>query len=143
MHAYHHLLVLIHDKQDGQLLLDDALRIAKPENAKITVCHLGVDYQAMNYVSDSVMNDAQSDEVIDDKALLSDLVGDVDYPVETTLLVSFNRMQELNQFIVDNHVDLLMVGHKNRFWGALGSEAIRFINNTHIDVLIKHLSVGE
>ncbi|BDH47715.1 universal stress protein [Salmonella enterica subsp. enterica serovar Choleraesuis] len=143
MNNYHHILVLIRDKQDGVLLLEQAVRVASLGQARITLGHVAVDYQAMNYVSDSLMNDVQSQQVIGIKSLFSELVGGVSYPVTTTLIISLDRMKSLNKFITENQVDLLMAGHKNRLFGSVSSDAMNFVNSTTTDVLIKHIPTGD
>lgn len=86
MPVYHHALVLINSSLDGVPLLQHAARMAQETPMQITIAHISTDYRALNYVSDSLMNDDVSQEVIQAKALLSELAATVSLPVETLAL---------------------------------------------------------
>ncbi len=73
MTCYTHALILVNDKNDGPLLLNRAVTLAQPLGMKITLAHISVDYREMNYVSDSLMDDVVSEEVVKAKAFLSKL----------------------------------------------------------------------
>ena len=74
MPVYHHALVLINSSLDGVPLLAHAAKMAEENAMRITIAHISTDYRALNYVSDSLMNDDVSQEVIQAKALLTELV---------------------------------------------------------------------
>ncbi len=141
MKNYHHLLVLVRNKGDGLPLLEHACKIAANDQAILTLGHFAIDYRAMNYVSDCLMNDAAASELIQAKSLLSELAHNSDWPVATTLLFSQDRIAELRRFISHNGVDLVICGHKNRVFGLLTSRSMTFVNHTDVDFLIKHIQV--
>ena len=139
MNSYTHALVLVQGNQDGALLLNHAVTLAEELAMKVTLAHISDDYREMNYVSDSLMNDVVSDDVIRVKALMSKLSASVSMPVKCHELVTLRRFKDVEKCIADQHIDLVIVGHHNRFMGVLTSNSMEYINRLNIDVLIKHL----
>ena len=139
MPVYHHTLVLINNSLDGVPLLQHAARMAQESAMKITIAHISTDYRALNYVSDSLMDDDVSQEVIQAKALLSELAATVSLPVQTLALVTARRLEDVEACVQHNNIDLIIAGHHNRLLGVLASHSLEYINHLTVDVLIKHL----
>lgn len=70
---------------------------------QITIAHISTDYRALNYVSDSLMNDDVSQEVIQAKALLSELAATVSLPVETLALVTTRRFEDVEECVTQQN----------------------------------------
>ncbi|MDE1187795.1 MAG: universal stress protein [Pantoea sp.] len=138
MKSYTHALVLVHDQQDGALLLNHAAVLAQQTGMKITLAHISEDYREMNYVSDSVMDDKVSQDIIRAKSWLSELVKAAPVVVDTCELVTINRFEDVDQCIKQRGIDLVIAGHRNRFMGLLASRSLEYINHLTVDVLIKH-----
>lgn len=139
MPVYHHTLVLINNSLDGVPLLQHAARMAQESAMKITIAHISTDYRALNYVSDSLMDDDVSQEVIQAKALLSELAATVSLPVQTLALVTARRFEDVEACVQHSNIDLIIAGHHNRLLGVLASHSLEYINHLTVDVLIKHL----
>lgn len=139
MPVYHHALVLINNSLDGIPLLAHAARLAQQNPMMITVAHVSTDYRAMNYISDSLMDDVVSEDVISAKALLSELAASVDVPVQTLDLVTTRRFDDVEKCVRQRQIDLVIAGHHNRLLGVLASHSMDYINHLSVDVLIKHL----
>jgi Universal stress protein family. len=140
MPVYHHVLVLINSSLDGIPLLRHAAMMAQESELRITIAHISTDYRALNYVSDSLMDDVVSQEVIQAKALLSELAESVSLPVETLELVTTRRFSDVETCIHQRNIDLVLAGHHNRLLGVLSSHSLEYINHLTVDVLIRHLS---
>ncbi|AHF79278.1 Universal stress protein A (plasmid) [Sodalis praecaptivus] len=139
MKVYTHALILVHGKDDGIPLLAQAVALAEPLKMKITLAHVSEDYRVMNYVSDSVMNDVVSEDIIKAKALLDELAASTPEKVDTRELVTLRRFEDVEKCIAELGVDLVIAGHRNRFMGALTSRSAEYINHLSVDVLIRHL----
>lgn len=139
MPVYHHALVLINSSLDGVPLLQHAARMAQETPMQITIAHISTDYRALNYVSDSLMNDDVSQEVIQAKALLSELAATVSPRVETLALVTTRRFEDVEECVTQRKIDLIIAGHHNRLLGVMASHSLEYINHLTVDVLIKHL----
>lgn len=139
MPVYHHALVLINSSQDGVPLLQHAARMAEENAMRITLAHISTDYRALNYVSDSLLNDDVSQEVIQAKVLLNELATSVSLPVQTLSLVTTRRFEDVEACVNQRGIDLIIAGHHNRLLGVMASHSLEYINNLTIDVLIRHL----
>ncbi|HFP9444831.1 TPA: universal stress protein [Raoultella ornithinolytica] len=139
MPVYHHALVLINSSQDGVPLLQHAARMAEENAMRITLAHISTDYRALNYVSDSLLNDDVSQEVIQAKVLLNELVTSVSLPVQTLSLVTTRRFEDVEACVNQRGIDLIIAGHHNRLLGVMASHSLEYINHLTIDVLIRHL----
>lgn len=140
MTCYTHALILVNDKDDGTLLLKRAVALAQPLGMKITLAHISDDYREMNYVSDSLMDDVVSEEVLKAKAFMSELAASVPEAVDTRELVTMRRFEDVEKCINELGVDLVLAGHHNRFMGMLTSRSAEYINHLTVDVLITHLN---
>lgn len=138
MTVYSHALVLVNDEDDGIPLLAQADALAKSLGMKITIAHISEDYSEMNYISDCVMDDVVSEEVIKAKKMLSVLVASIDEHADARELVTMHRFQDVEKCINELNIDLVLAGHRNRFMGTLRSQSIEYINRLAVDVLIKH-----
>ena len=138
MKIYTHVLVLVQGKEDGIPLIALAANLSRLMQMKITLAHICNDYREMNYVSDSLMDDAVSKDVIQAKVLFSELMSSVAEPVDARELVTMRRFEDVQKCITDTGVDLVIAGHRNRFMGALTSRSAEYVNHLNVDVLIKH-----
>lgn len=139
MKRYTHALVLVHGREDGEVLVKNTAALASQADIKITLAHISDDYREMNYVSDSLMDDAVSKEVIQGKLMLNELAASLPEKVETRELVTMHRFEDVEKCIDDLGIDLVIAGHRNRFMGQLTSGSLEYVNHLNIDVLITHL----
>jgi hypothetical protein len=139
MPVYHHALVLINSSQDGVPLLQHAARMAEENAMRITLAHISTDYRTLNYVSDSLLNDDVSQEVLQAKVLLNELAASVSLPVQTLSLVTTRRFEDVEACVNQRGIDLIIAGHHNRLLGVMASHSLEYINHLTIDVLIRHL----
>ncbi|MBH3072547.1 universal stress protein [Serratia marcescens] len=140
MKSYRHILVLIHDERDGLPLLRQTVAMVRGLPIAITVGHLNTDYAELEYGSDALVKDRQAQEVIAAKAMLSRLVSAVDAPVAVKEIVTIRRFKDVNDFIHQAGIDLVVVGHQNRLFGLYSSYSLEFVNRLDADVLVKHLA---
>ncbi len=139
MPVYHHALVLSNSSKDGVPLLQHAARMAEENAMRITLAHISTDYRALNYVSDSLLNDDVSEEVLQAKVLLNELAASVSLPVQTLSLVTTRRFADVEACVNQRGIDLIIAGHHNRLLGVMASHSLEYINHLTIDVLIRHL----
>lgn len=139
MSVYHHALVLINSSLDGVPLLAHAAKMAEENAMRITIAHISTDYRSLNYVSDSLLDDDVSREVIQAKALLNELATTVALPVQTLSLMTTRRFADVEACVRQRNIDLIIAGHHNRLLGVLASHSLEYINHLTVDVLIKHL----
>ena len=124
MSVYHHALVLINSSLDGVPLLAHAAKMAEENAMRITIAHISTDYRSLNYVSDSLLDDDVSREVIQAKALLNELATTVALPVQTLSLVTTRRFADVEACVRQRNIDLIIAGHHNRLLGVLASHSL-------------------
>lgn len=139
MKRYTHALVLVHGREDGEVLVNNAAALASQADIQITLAHISDDYRELNYVSDSLMDDAVSKEVIQGKLMLNELAASLPEKMETRELVTMHRFEDVEKCIAELGIDLVIAGHRNRFMGQLRSGSLEYVNHLNIDVLITHL----
>ncbi|KTR47272.1 universal stress protein [Pantoea ananatis] len=139
MKRYTHALVLVHGREDGEVLVNTAAGLASQAGIQITLAHVSDDYRVMNYVSDSLMDDVVAEAVIRGKAMLNALAASMPENVETRELVTMHRFEDVEKCIAELGIDLVIAGHRNRFMGQLTSGSLEYVNHLNTDVLVTHL----
>jgi len=137
---YKHALVLINNATDGQLLLQDIAEDFYRFGTEITLAHISDDFRELDITSDAFMKDSQSQEIILAKAMLSHLVEKCSFPAQVKEFVCLHHFDDIASYIDKAKIDLLIMGHENRLFGALYAQANNFINHLGIEVLIKHIA---
>jgi len=135
--AYKHILVAVDLSPESDILVEKAVFMARPYNAKISLIHVGINYSDLyTGLVDINMNDMK-DRITEDAHLaLNKLSDNAGYPIAHTLSGNGEFGQVLIEAIHEYGFDLVVCGHHQDFWSKLMSSARQLINNTHIDTLI-------
>ena len=108
--AYKHILIAVDLSPESKVLVEKAVSMARPYNAKVSLIHVDVNYSDL-YTGLIDVN-------------LGDMSGSGD----------------LGQVLVDAikkyDMDLVVCGHHQDFWSKLMSSARQLINTVHVDMLI-------
>ncbi|MDU7101641.1 MAG: universal stress protein UspA [Enterobacter sp.] len=118
--AYKHILIAVDLSPESKVLVDKAVSMARPYNAKVSLIHVDVNYSDL-YTG------------LIDVNLLSTNAG---YPITETLSGSGDLGQVLVDAIKKYDMDLVVCGHHQDFWSKLMSSARQLINTVHVDMLI-------
>ncbi|MFI8415580.1 universal stress protein [Serratia sp. NPDC078593] len=140
MSMYQHALLLLNNETDGRFLLQGVARRFYQQGTRITLGHLTEDYRELDIGSDAFIKDRQSAEIIAAKAMLSRLVKSARFPIDVKEIVTLHRIKDVGSYVAEAGIDLVIMGHKNRLFGALSSRSSEFINHLSVDVLIKHIT---
>lgn len=142
--AYKHILVAVDLSHESSILIEKAISMAKPYNAKVSIIHVDVNYSDLyTGLIDINIGDIQqriSDETHD---ALTELSKNTGYPIAETLTAKGDLGQVLVDAIHKYGVDLVLCGHHQDFWSKLVSSARQLINTIHIDMLIVPLKSEE
>ncbi|AIJ06822.1 MULTISPECIES: universal stress protein [Edwardsiella] len=139
MKIYHHVLVLIHGRHDGERLLPHACQVARQNDARLTLGHIRGDLAALRGMLDVNLTRMEQQSLNDARQVLMSLVHQQDYPIDAEQIVSMDALDDLREFVSAQQVDLLMLGHHNRALAKFVSTSFDFINGLETDVLVKHL----
>ncbi|KLU17246.1 MULTISPECIES: universal stress protein UspA [Xenorhabdus] len=135
--AYKHILVAVDLSPESRILVEKAVSLAKPYNAKISLIHVDVNYSDLyTGLIDVNLGDMQERIADETRNSLKELSASADYPVQETLSGSGDLGQVLVDAIKQYNMDLVVCGHHQDFWSKLMSSARQLINTVHIDMLI-------
>ncbi|PHM62502.1 universal stress protein UspA [Xenorhabdus ishibashii] len=135
--AYKHILVAVDLSPESQILVEKAVSLAKPYNAKISLIHVDVNYSDLyTGLIDVNLGDMQERIADETRNSLKELSVGADYPVQETLSGSGDLGQVLVDAIKQYDMDLVVCGHHQDFWSKLMSSARQLINTVHVDMLI-------
>ncbi|CAQ82198.1 MULTISPECIES: universal stress protein UspA [Photorhabdus] len=142
--AYKHILVAVDLSPESQVLLQKAVSVAKPYNAKVSLIHVDVNYSDLyTGLIDVNLGDMQQRITDETRNALKDLSAESDYGIQETLSGSGDLGQVLVDAIKKYDIDLVVCGHHQDFWSKLMSSARQLINTVHVDMLIVPLRDDE
>ena len=134
---YNHVLVAVDLSDESTFLLEKAAKIAKRNDAKLSIIHVDVNfsdrYTGLIDVNMSSMQDRISTET---HQALTQLAEQAGYPITEKLSGSGDLGQVLTDAIEQYDVDLLVTGHHQDFWSKLMSSTRQVMNNIAIDMLV-------
>ncbi|WP_205437869.1 universal stress protein [Edwardsiella tarda] len=139
MKIYRHVLVLVHSRHDGEVLLPHACQVARQNEAQLTLGHISGDLAALRGMLDVNLTRMEQQSINETRQLLMSLVHQQDYPIDTQQIVTIDALDDVRAFVISQQVDLLMLGHHNRTLAKFVSTSFDFINGLETDVLVKHL----
>ncbi|GAA0474023.1 MULTISPECIES: universal stress protein UspA [Tatumella] len=135
--SYKHILVAVDLSPESQLLVEKAVSLASPYNAKVSLIHVDVNYSDLyTGLIDVNLGDMQKRISEETQSALTHLSTSAGYPISQTLSGSGDLAQVLIDAIHKYHADLVICGHHQDFWSKLMSSARQLINTVHIDMLI-------
>lgn len=139
--SYKHILIAVDLSPESKLLVDRAVSMARPYNAKVSLIHVDVNYSDLyTGLIDVNLGDMQKRLSQETHSALTELSTSAGYPIAETLSGSGDLGQVLVDAIKQYQVDLVVCGHHQDFWSKLMSSARQLINTIHIDMLIVPLN---
>lgn len=142
--AYKHILVAVDLSPESNVLVQKAVSMAKPYNAKVSLIHVDVNYSDLyTGLIDVNLGDMQQRITDETRNALKDLSDNSGYEIQETLSSSGDLGQVLVDAIKKYDMDLVVCGHHQDFWSKLMSSARQLINTVHVDMLIVPLKDDE
>ena len=142
--SYHNILVAV-DFEKGTLeVIEKAIKLAKPLNAKVSLIHIqkqtpedfgfgglmGTEFAYLDH--DQSISEALSVD-------LDALAEGIDYPIENKFLVKGELSYGMEEPVKEANIDLIVCGHHHNFWSRLKPAARSLINSAKVDLLIVSL----
>lgn len=142
--AYKHILIAVDLSPESAMLVEKAVSVARPYDAKISIIHVDVSYSDLyTGLIDINLGEVQNRISRETQSALQELARKADYPITDLLNGSGDLAQVLIDAIKKYDVDLLICGHHQDFWSKLMSSARALINTVHVDMLIIPLREDE
>jgi universal stress protein A len=137
--SYQHILVAVDLGAESHLLVEKAIKLAKPTQAKLSLIHVEVlqdDEFTRKIVSSLVAESGDSRVLKESHVQMKALKDNADYPIEHTLIGCGGLSQELEDAIKEYEVDLIICGHHQDFWHNVNSSAKQVMKSIPIDMLV-------
>ncbi|RXK33994.1 universal stress global response regulator UspA [Arsenophonus endosymbiont of Bemisia tabaci Asia II 3] len=135
--AYKHILITVDLFPESKVLVDKAVSMAKPYNAKVSLIHVDVNYSDLyTGLIDVNIGDMEQRITKETHHALTKLAKEADYKIEKELSGRGDFGQVLVDVIKEYKVDLVVCGHHQDFWSKLMSSARQLINTIYVDMLI-------
>lgn len=142
--AYKHILIAVDLSPESEVLVEKAVSLARPYNAKVSLIHVDVNYSDLyTGLIDVNMGDMQQRISEETHNALKGLAESAGYPIAELLNGSGDLSQVLVHAVKKYDIDLVLCGHHQDFWSKLMSSARQLINNVHVDMLIVPLRDSE
>lgn len=142
--AYKHILIAVDLSPESKILLEKAVSVAKPYQAKISLIHVDVNYTDLyTGLIDAHFVDVQKRISEETQKKLMELSESADYPVTEILIGNGDFAQVLVDASKKYEVDLVLCGHHQDFWSKLISSTRQLLSIVHVDMLIVPLRETE
>lgn len=135
--AYKHILVAIDLSEESHVLIEKAVSIAAPYQAKVSLIHVDLNYSDL-YTGfiDINMGDMQQRISDETQNALQEFATSANYPISELLTAKGDLATVLTEVINKYTVDLVICGHHQDFWSKLVSSAKQLLNSIKINMLI-------
>lgn len=135
--AYQHILVAIDLSHESSTLIEKAVSMARPYDAKVSLIHVDLNYSDLyTGLVDINIGDMQQRISDETQTAMKAFAEGAGYPIAETLTAKGDLGVVLVEAINKYGVDLVLCGHHQDFWSKLISSARQLINTIHIDMLI-------
>lgn len=142
--SYKHILVAVDLSEDSKLIVDKAVALAKPLEAKVSFIHIDINYAELyTGLIDINMAETQHNAMEASRIQLQSFADYAQYPITHTLVGSGDLSHELCDTINEFSVDLVVCGHHQDFWSKLLSSTRQLINASPVDMLVVPLRDSE
>lgn len=138
--SYQHILVAVDFDEDNQLVINKAVSLAKPLQAKLSLVHVNQvigDFGFTGLMDINLAGLDRSQESVDELSQkLDELATAIDYNVEKKFIVNGDISHSLCEPVKEQGVDLIVCGHHHDFWSRLSPTAGGLVNTSPVDLLI-------
>ncbi|MFW0767004.1 universal stress protein UspC [Trabulsiella odontotermitis] len=141
---YSHLLVAVAPTPESRILVDKAVSIARPVQAKISLITFTADPEMYNQLAAPMMENLRELMQEETKEFLAELIQHMDYPVEETVIASGELGEHVRHFCQKKKVDLVLCGNHNKsFFSRATCSAKTVVGNSGVDVLLISLEKAQ
>lgn len=135
--TYKHILIAVDLSPQSQLLVNKAVSLARPYNAKISLIHVDPNYATFySGIIEANLGYRHEDIPAETREALKKLSDSADYPVSEMLGGRGEFAQALTDAIKKYDIDMVVCGHHQDFWSKLVSSARQLLSIVHVDMLI-------
>jgi universal stress protein A len=135
--CYKHILVAVDLSEDSKVLVERAVALATPLQAKVSLIHIDINYAELyTGLIDINLAETQNRATEEAHSALQKMVDDANFPITRALVSSGDLGDELSEATANMEVDLVVCGHHHDFWSKFLSSSSQLINSAPVDVLV-------
>lgn len=135
--CYKHILVAVDLSEDSKVLVERAVALATPLQAKVSLIHIDINYAELyTGLIDINLAETQNRATEEAHSALQKMVDDANFPITRALVSSGDLGDELSEATASMEVDLVVCGHHHDFWSKFLSSSSQLINSAPVDVLV-------
>lgn len=140
---YSHLLVAVAPTPESRTLINKAVSIARPLEAKISLITLATDPEMYNQFAAPMLENLRDLMYEETHAFLNGLAQDAGYPIEKITIASGELGHHVKDFCQQYRVDLVICGnHNHSLFSRATCSAKSIVGSSGVDVLLVSLEKG-
>ena len=140
---YSHLLVAVAPTPESRVLIQKAVSIARPVNAKVSLITLATDPELYNQFAAPMMENLREVMQEETRGFLAELARHADYPIEKMTIASGGIAHHVKDFCQRHRVDLVICGNHNQSLFSRATCSAKDIEGSSgVDVLLVCLEKG-
>ncbi|QIT28178.1 universal stress protein UspC [Raoultella terrigena] len=140
---YSHLLVAVAPTPESRTLINKAVSIARPLEAKISLITLATDPEMYNQFAAPMLENLRDLMYEETRDFLNGLAQDAGYPIEKITIASGELGHHVKDFCQQHRVDLVICGnHNHSLFSRATCSAKSIVGSSGVDVLLVSLEKG-
>ena len=140
---YSHLLVAVAPTPESRTLINKAVSIARPLEAKISLITLATDPEMYNQFAAPMLENLRDLMYEETRGFLNGLAQDAGYPIEKITIASGELGHHVKDFCQQHRVDLVICGnHNHSLFSRATCSAKSIVGSCGVDVLLVSLEKG-
>lgn len=140
---YSHLLVAVAPTPESRTLINKAVSIARPLEAKISLITLATDPEMYNQFAAPMLENLRDLMYEETRGFLNGLAQDAGYPIEKITIASGELGHHVKDFCHQHRVDLVICGnHNHSLFSRATCSAKSIVGSSGVDVLLVSLEKG-
>ncbi|MDJ1656096.1 universal stress protein UspC [Raoultella sp. Ech2A] len=140
---YSHLLVAVAPTPESRTLINKAVSIARPLEAKISLITLATDPEMYNQFAAPMLENLRDLMYEETRGFLNGLAQDAGYPIEEITIASGELGHHVKDFCQQHRVDLVICGnHNHSLFSRATCSAKSIVGSSGVDVLLVSLEKG-
>lgn len=134
---YTHLLVAVSMSPESHTLVEKAVSIARPFQARLSLITLTSDPEMYNHLAAPMMENVRGVLQEETQQFMNELVSRADYPIEQTIIASGELSEHVRHTCASQDVDLVIYGNHNQgFFSRATCSAKSIVSSSGVDVLL-------
>ncbi|MGG5838608.1 universal stress protein UspC [Huaxiibacter chinensis] len=135
--SYSHLLVCVAVTPESHLLVDRAVSIARPLNARISLVTLAAEPEMYNHLAAPMLENIREVLQEETQQFLRELEEKAHYPVARTYIATGELSEHILDICRKENIDLVICGNHNQsFFSRAACSAKAIVGSSQVDVLL-------